>query len=213
VQDEPDVRAALPDPAVGDRVGVGVDTRLPVQRPEFVVAREGSVRPRCLGPGDVLRRGDVAGPLRLLLREVGRRHEPAGEFVRGPHVDQVDLPDRREHLVPEGTDRGVRVLGVVLGRGTLGRHVGLRAAVELPAHAPAVHQPELPVAVDPEVPVGVRGEPVVVAPVEHHGVVLGDAPLGEQPLELLAVHEVAADRILQVRPPVEAHGPRMWPLP
>ncbi len=61
-------------------------------------------------------------------------------------------------------------------------------------------------AVQLEVPVGVGGEPVVVAAVEDDGVVIGDAALGQQGRELLAVDEVAADLILQVLLPVELDG-------
>src|SRR6202034_1321831 len=62
---------------------------------------------------------------------------------------------------------------------------------------------DLVVPVEPEVPVGVRGEPVVVAAVEQHGVVVGDAALGQQRLEAGLVDEVTADRILQVLLPVD----------
>ena len=61
-------------------------------------------------------------------------------------------------------------------------------------------------AVQLEVPVCVGGEPVVVAAVEDHGVVVGDAALGQQGAELLGVDEVTADRILQVGLPVELDG-------
>jgi hypothetical protein len=62
------------------------------------------------------------------------------------------------------------------------------------------------VAVELEVPVGVGGEPVVVAAIEHHRVVVADAALGEQRLELLLVDEVATDLVLQVGGPVELDG-------
>ncbi len=57
--------------------------------------------------------------------------------------------------------------------------------------------------VELEVPVRVGGEPVVVAAVQHDGVVVADATLGQQRLELLLVHEVAPDRILQILFPVQ----------
>ena len=97
---------------------------------------------------------------------------------------------------------------VVAGRATT---VGDQlAGVELPLLAAAVEQLDGVVAVELEVPVGVGGEPVVVAAVEHDGVVVADAALGQQRLELLLVHEVAADRVLQVLLPVDPHGARMW---
>ena len=88
----------------------------------------------------------------------------------------------------------------------VGRSVDQLAAVELPLLAAAVEQPDVGVAVEREVPVGVGGEPVVVAAVEHDGVVVGDASLGEQRLELLLVDEVATDLVLQIGRPVELDG-------
>ena len=84
-----------------------------------------------------------------------------------------------------------------------GRLVRELAAVELPLLAAAVEQLHVLVAVELEVPVGVRGEPVVVAAVQHHGAVVGDTAVGEQRLELLLVDEVTAHLVLQVRGPVE----------
>ena len=80
------------------------------------------------------------------------------------------------------------------------------AGVELPLLATAVEQLDVLVAVELEVPVRVGREPVVVAAVEHDRVVVGDAALGQQGLELVLVHEVAADLVLQVLLPVDAHG-------
>jgi hypothetical protein len=68
------------------------------------------------------------------------------------------------------------------------------------------------VPVQPEVPVGVGGEPVVVAAVENDRVVIADAALGQQLLEPVPVHEVAADRILQVLAPVQLDGVADMPL-
>ncbi len=59
------------------------------------------------------------------------------------------------------------------------------------------------VAVELEVPVGVRGEPVVVAAVQHDRVVVVDALLRQELLELLLAHEVATDLVLQLGLPVE----------
>ena len=79
------------------------------------------------------------------------------------------------------------------------------AGVELPLLAAAVEQLDVPVPVELEVPVGVRGEPVVVAAVEDHGVVGGDALGREQLLEAGLVDEVAPHRVLQLGLPVELH--------
>ena len=88
----------------------------------------------------------------------------------------------------------------------VGELVGQLAGVELPLLAAAVEELDVCVAVELEVPVGVGGEPVVVAAVEDDGVVVGDAALGQQGLEALLVDEVAADRVLEVRGPVELDG-------
>ncbi len=84
--------------------------------------------------------------------------------------------------------------------------LGQLAAVELPLLAAAVEQLDVVVAVELEVPVGVGGEPVVVAAVEHDGVVVADALLRQQLLELLLVDEVAADLVLQFGLPVQLDG-------
>jgi hypothetical protein len=62
------------------------------------------------------------------------------------------------------------------------------------------------VAVELEVPVGVGGEPVVVAAVQDDEVVVPDALGGEQLLELLLVDDVPADRVLQLAGPVHLDG-------
>src|SRR5690606_14328896 len=77
------------------------------------------------------------------------------------------------------------------------------AALELPDLAAAVEQADVLVAVDLEVPVGVRGEPVVVAAVADDGVVVRDAQPAEQGLELLLGDEVATYRVTQVTGPVD----------
>src|SRR5690606_33824923 len=69
-----------------------------------------------------------------------------------------------------------------------------------------VEQLDVVVAVQLEVPVRVGGEPVVVAAVEDDLVVVGDAARREQIGELLLVHEITTNLILQVLLPVEPDG-------
>ncbi|GAB3310300.1 hypothetical protein GCM10027451_20890 [Geodermatophilus aquaeductus] len=145
----------------------------------------------------------MAGALRALLRQVGRGDELAGELVGRAHVDEVLLADRGDDLVAEGADGGVGVLGLVLRGRALDGVRRERTAVELPLLATAVEELDLVVAVELEVPVGVGGEPVVVAAVEDDGVVVADALGRQQLLELLLADEVAAQRVLQVELPVE----------
>src|SRR6185437_15795805 len=115
-----------------DGVLVEVDTGLAVEGTKLVVRLEGAVVVRGLAPRHVLRAGDVAGALRLLLRQMRGREQLARELVRRADVDQVDLVDGRDRVVTEGADRAVDVLGLVL-RGRAGGDVGDELArVELP---------------------------------------------------------------------------------
>src|SRR3954447_1756727 len=99
VQDETRVRRTLADAAVGDGVLAEVDALVLVELLQLVVAAERAVVVRGLAPRDVLRGRDVSGALRLLLREVRRREQLAGELVRRTHVDEVELADRLDSLV------------------------------------------------------------------------------------------------------------------
>ena len=173
---------------------------------ELVVGLEGAVVVGRLAPRDVGRGRDVARALGLLLRQVGRGEQPAGELVGAADVDQVLDADRLDGLVAERADRVVLLLRGVRRALAGGQLVGQLAGVELPLLASAVEQLHVLVAVQLEVPVGVGGEPVVVAAVEHDRVVVGDAAVGEERLELRLVHEVAADLVLEVGRPVELDG-------
>ena len=187
----------LADAAVRDGRLAVVEPGLAVQLAQLVVGLEGAVLVRRLAPRDVDRRRHVAGPLRLLLRQVRRGEDLAGELVGRADVDEVLLADRVDDLVPERADRQVRVLGRVGGAGRETSSVE-RAPVELPLLAAAVEQLDVLVAVELELPVGVGGEPVVVAAVEHDGVVVARCPSRQQLLELLLIDDVAADRVLQL---------------
>ena len=109
-------------------------------------------------------------------------------------------------LVPQRADGEVLFLCGVGGLDPVGDLGDQRAAVQLPLLAAAVDQLDVLVAVQLEVPVGVGGEPVVVAAVQHDGVVVGDALGRQQLLEAGPVDEVAADRVLQLGLPVDLHG-------
>src|ERR687893_2333302 len=106
-QDEPGVRGALADPAVGDGVLRGVQTGLGVELGQLLVALEGAVLVGRLAPRHVHRGGDVARALRALLRQGGRGDPAAAELVGRADVDQVLLTDGLQDLVAEGADRGV----------------------------------------------------------------------------------------------------------
>jgi hypothetical protein len=107
----------------------------------------------------------VAGALGLLLRQVGRRLDLAAELVRAADVDEVLEP--MEAITSSRNariDRSGALRGVAGGR-PLGDVLDELPAVELPLLASPVEELDVRVAVQLELPVGVGGEPVVVAAV------------------------------------------------
>jgi hypothetical protein len=77
-----------------------------------------------------------------------------------------------------------------------------------PFLAAAVHVPHVFVPVDLQLPERPRREPVVVVAVEHDRGLVVDAAPAEQRFELVGRHDVAHQRIAQLRRPVPADGPR-----
>jgi hypothetical protein len=129
----------------------------------------------------------------------------AAELLRRPDIDVLLLAELGEHLVAQrpqlapDESRDAEVGGWEGGN-------GLRqlAPVELPAFAPAVQQLDGVEAQIAAEPVRVRGEPVVVAAVEHHGRIRADTGLLEQAAQPVLVDVVAAQGIVQVGGPVPA---------
>src|SRR5579871_3264442 len=136
---------------------------------------------------------------------MGGRQELAAELVGRAHVHQVALADGGDHLVAERAERGVLLLGLVGRLGPLGDLGDQVTRVEFPLLAAAVEQLDIGMPVEPEVPVRVRGEPVVVPAVENHQVVVGDAARRQQFLEAVPVNEVAAHRVLEILLPVDLY--------
>src|SRR5882757_247864 len=207
-QHEPGVRRTLTDPAVRDGLLRSVEPSFGVQRGESVVGLEGPVLVGRLAPRNIDGGRDMPSPLTLFLRQVCRRQDLARELVGGADVDEVLVPDGGDDLVTECADVVVRRLRGVRRRRPIGHVRDERAAVQLPLLAATVEQLHVLVAVQLEVPVGVRGEPVVVAAVEDHGVVVADALVRQQLGELLGVDEVALDLVLQLGLPVQPDGAR-----
>src|SRR5262249_40672324 len=75
-----------------------------------------------------------------------------------------------------------------------------------PLLAAAVHQRQVHVAIYPRYPVGERGEPVVVVAIEHQVCRVADPALAHQFLETSLGRDVAADRMAQLRRPVDSRG-------
>src|SRR4051794_26596984 len=81
VQREPGVARPLADAAVRDGVLAVVEALVAVELGELVVRLERSILVGGLRPRDVQGRRDVAAALALLLRQVRRREQLAGELV------------------------------------------------------------------------------------------------------------------------------------
>ena len=206
VQYEPRVAGPLADAAVSHHAAVRVVDEVGVDAAQLVVGSEGAVA----RDGPVPRHGNGAGDVPALapalLGQAGGRGESAGELVDRPDVHERVGAEAGQDVLAKGADRQVLLVGHVLGPravGQLGLH---RQALALPLHAPAVEESHVGVAVEPQVPVGVRGEPVVIAAVDHDRVVAGDAALGHQFAEAFAVDQVADELLLQVGPPVQCDG-------
>src|SRR4030095_9603138 len=93
VQHEPGVRAALPDPAVGNDVFVPVQARVAVNLFELVIGPESAIIVGRLAPRHVDRGGNVTAALGLLLRQVRWGKEATRIFVRAANIDQALGPD------------------------------------------------------------------------------------------------------------------------
>ena len=117
-----------------------------------------------------------------------------------------------QDVVAEGPQAEVGLGELVAGRGE-GRHVDAQGeALVEPVLAPAVEDPDVVVAVQLELPVGPRREPVVVVAVQHDGRVRPDPRLREELAEVLAAGDVAPDPVGQLAGPVPADGARQVAL-
>src|SRR6266545_5790443 len=163
---EPRVARALADPAVGDDLPIRGHALTFVQGLELVGRLERSVLVRRLDPRDVRGRWDVARHLRLFLRQV-----IGGQLLPPVFLGRADVHEGRpsqpgQDLVAEGPDLGVLPPLDLEPRGLGGRRVlGELAALELPLLPPAVQELHVIEAPELQEPIGVRGEPVVVASV------------------------------------------------
>src|SRR5919106_396873 len=211
---EPGVSAPLADTAVGRHGHVRTHALGRVELAELFGRLERPVVAHGARPRDRRGRGDVTRPLRSLLLVAGRGDQLARVLGRRTHVDEGDVAsaDPLAYLVPVCADRLVALLRPVLARFRRG-YVGHELAPLVdPLLPPAVEDPHVGVAVHLQIPVGVRGEPVVFVPVEDNRRFRADAEPAEQLLERLPVDDVSFDRILEVVPPVELHCSRDVPL-
>src|SRR6267378_8398313 len=213
LQDEPGVGRPLPDPAVCDDLLVRRDAFAFVEGLEILSRLERAVLVDGLGPGNVLRPGNVPASLRVLRRIFRRREDLSREFLRRSHVDEdfVLLLDRLPHVVQvyaEGLVRFLRREGRLGERGDVLRDREILLDPLLPT---AVQEDDVVDAVVLEHPEDERGEPVVEVPVKDDFVVVRDAQPAEERLEALFRDDVSAHRIVDVLLPVDQDGPRDVP--
>ena len=110
----------------------------------------------------------------------GRRDDLAVELGRATDVDegQARVAEARQDVVAEGAQAEVGLGQLVAGRARYdGTSTVSGEAVVEPVLAPAVEDADVAVAVQLELPVGPRREPVVVVAVEHDRRVGADARL------------------------------------
>jgi len=151
--------------------------------------------------------------LSAFLLVPGRRDQIARELGRTADVDER-APLGAEpfaNLVAVGPDVLVALARPVLlprWRRRLGREL---AALVDPLLAAAVEDADVLVPVQLQVPVRVRGKPVVLVAVEDDRRVAPDPALAEQALERLLVDDVALDRVLKVSRQWTFTAPGMCP--
>src|SRR3954452_2088620 len=208
LQGEPGVRRALADPTVRDHLTVAGDALRLVERLQLVRRLERAVVVRGLDPRDVRRAGDVAGHLRLLLREVVGRQLLAPELLGRAHVDESDGADLRDDLVAHRANLGTLLTEEHVLRTRIARHLGHElTALELPLLAAAVEHLHVVEAAKLEQPVRVGREPVVVAAIENDRGGVAHASVREELREAILILVVPPDGGVQVGVPVPADGP------
>src|SRR5947207_11867696 len=165
---EPGEARPLADAAIRDDRLIAGDSLRAVERSQLVKALERAVVVAVLAPRNALGAGNVAAAL-AGFGQSGRRQDLAGEFLRA-----ADIDERRRfrlhgllHFRQEGAQRVVGRFGLVLRvrkRWLVGAEL---PPFGQPLLAPAVHDPDVVVAVDLQLPEGPRRKPVVVVAVEH----------------------------------------------
>src|SRR5262249_20717421 len=168
LQHEPREAGTLADAAVGNHRLLARDPLLGVHRLQRVEALERAVLVAVLPPRNALRAGNVAAAL-AGLRQSGRRENLAGEFVWTADVDQPRFLARARalHLGEERAQRRVGRLRLVGGLRQLRRLGAQLASFGQPLLAAAVHDADVLMAVDLQLPERPGREPVVVVAVEH----------------------------------------------
>lgn len=108
------------------------------------------------------------------------------------------MPERGQDLVSLGANRVVAGLRLKRSPPVAGNLGGGRAALGDPPLARAIEELDVVMAVVLQVPIRVRGKPVVAVAVEDPLVGVGDPTVPEQPAELLFSEEVAPNLIPEI---------------
>src|SRR5207253_5324852 len=205
---EPGVRAALTDAAVGDDFILAGNALGLVELFQVVVGLESAVLVGSLRPGNIRGLGNVTGALSS-FGHARRGDNFAGEFVDGTNVDEL----ARLAAVHYGEDFFLACANGFVGtRNAIGRGSDVRgilgncALLLEPFLAAAIDEADVLMAVELQLPKGVRGEPVVVVAVEKNSGVIGNAGVGKKLFERGFGDKVAADIVLKLGLPVPADG-------
>src|SRR5229473_4232883 len=208
LEDEPGVRAALADAAVGDDFVFSGNALGLVEFFQVVEGLEGAVFVRSLRPRDIRGLGNMAGALSG-FGHARRGDDLAGELIDGTNVNELaglaPLEDGEDFFLVSA--QGLVGAGDVIGgRSDLCRFGCKLALFFKPLFAAAVDEADVLVAVVFQLPEGVSGEPVVVITIQKNGRVIGNARGAEKFFESGLVDQIAADVVLELGLPVPSDG-------
>src|SRR5712664_4289607 len=208
LEDEPGVRAALADAAVGDDFVFSGNALGLVEFFQVVEGFESAVFIGSLRPRDIRGLGNVAGALRG-FGHARRSDDLAGELIDGANVNELAglaSLENGEDFFFVSAQGFVGAGDVIGGRSDLCRFGCKLALFFKPLFAAAVDEADVLVAVVFQLPEGVSGEPVVVITIQKNGCVIGNARGAEKFFESGLVDQIAADVVLELGLPVPSDG-------
>src|SRR6266850_533725 len=206
LQNEPGMRAAFPDAAVGDDLVGSGDALGLIELLKILERLEGAVLVGSLRPRDICGFGDVSRALGGFVHS-RRSNDLSGELVDGTNIHELAglaAVHYGKNIVFVGAKGFIEAGDAIGGRRDVDGILGQRALLFEPFLAAAVDEPDVFVAVIFELPEGVGGEPIVVIAVKKNGGVVGNAGSAEQLFERGLVDQIAADVVLELGLPVPA---------
>ena len=148
----------------------------------------------------------MAGALRR-FGHAWRRNDFAGEFVDGANVNELAglaAVQNRGDIILEGANGRVGRCNAIPGWADAGSVLGERALLLEPFLAAAVDQADILVAVQLQLPEGVRCKPVVIVAIKNDRGVVRNAGGAEKFFERGLVNQIAADAVLKLCLPIPA---------